>query len=64
MEQKNRKKPAPGEYNLNKTDQQIKKELKSMKSKKITHGEKRFFYENFEHLSNSVPGMGTYNPHL
>ena len=35
-----------------------------MKSKKITHGEKRFFYENFEHLSNSVPGMGTYNPHL
>lgn len=38
MEQKNRKKPSPGDYNLNKTDEQIKQELKSMKSKKISAG--------------------------
>lgn len=64
MEQKNRKTPAPGDYNLSKTNDQIQEELKVLKSKKKSVGEKRFFYEDFEHLSQSVPGMGVYNPHL
>lgn len=64
MEQKNRKTPAPGSYNLNKTDDQIKEELKAMKSKKKRVGEKRYFYEDTEFLSGADPGPGSCNPHL
>ncbi len=35
-----------------------------LKSKKRSVGEKPFFYQQFEHLSNSVPGTGFYNPHF
>lgn len=44
MEQKNRKKPAPGSYNLNKTDSEIKEQLKKMKGKKVSYGPKRYFF--------------------
>ena len=38
MDQKNRKSPAPGTYNLNKTETQIKEELKVFKSQKKSAG--------------------------
>ncbi len=38
MEQKNKKKPAPGDYNLTKTEDQIKEELKILKNKKKSLG--------------------------
>lgn len=38
MEQKNRKTPAPGEYNLTKTEDEIKDDLKVLKSKKKSVG--------------------------
>lgn len=62
-EQKNRPSPAPGSYNLNKTEEEIQKRLNDLKSKKRYEGNKHFFYENTENLSNQVPGMGSYNPH-
>jgi hypothetical protein len=46
MEEKNRKTPAPGSYNLNKTDAEIKEELDKMKTKKVHYGPKRYFYED------------------
>ena len=63
MEEKNRKKPAPGAYNLNKTDSQIKEELDKMKTKKSHQGPKRYFYEDTEFLSHHDPGPGSRNPH-
>lgn len=63
MEEKNRSSPAPGNYNLNKTEEQIKKQLDDLKSKKRYEGDKHFFYQNTEQLSSQVPGMGSYNPH-
>lgn len=48
MEEKNRKRPAPNAYNLNKTDKQIKEELEAMKTKKRKIGDKRYFYEENE----------------
>lgn len=59
MEEKNRKTPAPGSYNLNKTDAQVKEEIEKMKTKKIHHGHKRYFYEETEALSNLHPGAGS-----
>lgn len=64
MEAKNRKTPAPGSYNLNKTDTQIKQELQKWKTKKISHGPKRYFYEDTEFMSHLHPGAGSENPHL
>lgn len=62
-EQKNRATPAPGSYNLNKTDEEINKDQADLKTKKIYEGSKHFFYEDTEYLSNVAPGMGSYNPH-
>ena len=63
-EEKNRKKSAPGSYNLNKTDSQIKEELEKYKSRKQSVGPKRYFYEDTEYISNTNPGPGKHNPHL
>lgn len=46
MEEKNRKTPAPGSYNLNRTDAEIKEDLEKMRSKKVHYGPKRYFYED------------------
>jgi|JI10StandDraft_1071094.scaffolds.fasta_scaffold927860_1 hypothetical protein len=35
-----------------------------MKTKKVAHGPKRYFYEDTEFLSNHHPGAGSENPHL
>lgn len=35
-----------------------------MKSKKVSHGPKRYFYEDTQYLSNQHPGAGSENPHL
>jgi hypothetical protein len=35
-----------------------------LKTKKRSVGDKSFFYQDIEYLSNSVPGMGIYSPHL
>lgn len=63
IEAKNRASPAPGSYQLNKTEEEIQKHLAELKSKKRYEGSKHFFYEDTEHLSNRTPGMGSYNPH-
>ena len=34
-----------------------------MKKKKYSVGEKKFFYEDVEHVSEKIPGAGNYNPH-
>jgi hypothetical protein len=34
-----------------------------LKRRVLKHGEKRYFYEDTEHLSDVVPGAGKYNPH-
>lgn len=64
MEEKNRKKPAPGSYNLNKTDSQIKENLTKWKTRKFSQGPKRYFYEDTEYQSNISAGPGMNNPHL
>lgn len=63
-EEKNRKKPGPGAYNLNKTEKEIKKEVEKLRTKKRFIGEKKFFYEDTQFLSTQSPGMGSHNPHL
>ena len=64
MEEKNRKKPGVGTYNLNKTDKEIKEENEEFKNRKKHIGDKRFFYEDTEFNSTEAPGMGSHNPHL
>jgi hypothetical protein len=64
IEQKNRKKPGIGTYYLNKTDDQIKAEIKKLSEKKKHEGQKRYFYEDTEFVSNLVPGSGAHNPHV
>ena len=35
-----------------------------MKTRKFSMGEKRYFYEDTEFMSNKSPGPGMHNPHL
>lgn len=63
-EQKLRKTPAPGDYHLFQSakqlaDQQVKLDARCRK-RRIS--DKRYFYEDFEHLSMVNPGPGNYNP--
>ena len=43
-EQKVRNVPAPGAYNLNKTEEEVQSYLKGLKTKKRYEGDKHFFY--------------------
>jgi hypothetical protein len=61
---KNKGKPGPGQYNIRKTEEQIKKEIQTMKSKKIKGGEKLNYLDEVEYSSNQVPGPGNYNPRV
>lgn len=63
-EQKLRKKPAPGDYHLFRSEKQISEEQTKLdnRCRKRRIGDKRYFYEDFEHLSRLVPGPGHYNP--
>ena len=62
-EQKNRKKPGIGTYSIEKSIKDKQKEIQDLKKRVIKAGQKRYFYENTENLSNIVPGAGNYNPH-
>lgn len=64
IEQKNRKRPGIATYHLEKSEDQIKAEQKKFDQKKISHGEKRYFYEDTTFLSNTCPGSGAHNPHV
>lgn len=37
--------------------------MTDLKAKTRYQGDKHFFYQDTEHLSQIVPGMGSYNPH-
>ncbi len=37
--------------------------MTDLKAKTRYIGDKHFFYQDTEHLSQIVPGMGSYNPH-
>lgn len=45
IENKKRKQPAVGKYNLNKTEKQIKDEIKALSGRKYSIDEKRHFYD-------------------
>lgn len=64
IEQKNRKRPGICAYNINKTDAEIKADIKKMAERKMSEGQKRYFYEDTEYVSNLVPGAGSHNPHV
>lgn len=64
MEQKSRKRPGIATYHIVKTDEQVKAEQKKLSEKKQHDGQKRYFYEDTEFVSNLVPGAGAHNPHV
>lgn len=64
MEEANRSKPGIGTYTMTKSLKDLQADNKKFKEKIILPSSKRYFYENTENLSNGVPGMGNYSPHL
>ncbi|KAL4456933.1 hypothetical protein ABPG74_014571 [Tetrahymena malaccensis] len=60
-ESKKRPVPGPGKYNITKTEEQIKKEVQEMKSKKIKQGERVDFLCEYQYVAAQTPGPGQYN---
>lgn len=63
MEQKNRKSPGICTYSLEKSIKEKDEEAAKLKKRKISEGEKLFFYMNTQRLSDMVPGPGNHCPH-
>jgi hypothetical protein len=63
MEQKNRKSPGICSYSLEKSLKEQDAENEKLKKRKVSEGEKFYFYQNTERLSEGVPGAGNYCPH-
>jgi len=56
--------PAPGHYNLAKSQKEIDAELKKLASKKVEPKTKISYLDEVQFCSNMVPGPGNYNPHV
>lgn len=61
---KKEKLPAPGQYNLCKSQKEIDAELKKLASKKVEPKTKINYLDEVQYASNNVPGPGNYNPHV
>lgn len=61
---KKEKLPAPGAYNLFKTQKEIDAEMKKLRSKKPGEKVRINYLDEVQYASNDVPGPGNYNPHV
>lgn len=63
-QQLKRKSPGISTYKLQKSMKEIEADLQKIKKKKQSVGEKFYFYQNTEALSDRVPGVGHYCPRV
>ena len=63
-EEKRNKKPAPGAYNLVKTQKEVEAEKKRLASKKIKEQDRTSYLDGIQYESSIRPGVGNYNPRV
>ena len=62
--EKKQKKPAPGQYNVMKTQKEIESDKKKMAQKKIPVQDRISYLDNIQFESTQTPGVGNYNPRV
>jgi len=59
---KKEKKPAPGQYNLVKTQKEVDADKKKMKERKIPVQDRISYLDEVQYEATQLPGVGNYNP--
>lgn len=62
--EKKEKKPAPGHYNLFKSDKELQAEKKRLASRKIKYDDKISYLDHVQYEALASPGAGMYNPRV
>lgn len=62
--EKKEKKPAPGHYNLFKSDKELQAEKKLLASKKVKYNDKISYLDHVQYEALAAPGVGMYNPRV
>ena len=63
-EEKRNKKPAPGAYNVVKTQKQVEAEKKRMATRRIKEQDRTSYLDGIQYESSIRPGVGNYNPRV
>lgn len=54
--------PAPGQYKLFKTDEELKAEKKRLAHRKVSVGDRCTYLDAVQYEATTTPGVGSYNP--